>query len=230
MRFTLEPAYILHTKPYRDTSLLVELFTKQHGKMTVLARSARGLRSRFKGCLIPFASLLISASGKTELLQLTSVEANGSSLFLQDKMLFNGLYLNELLMKLLQRHDPFPELFDVYEQALQQLANPQNEVQVILRRFEMTLLKELGFGLQLQQESNGADILPDHHYYYHAEQGLRRCQRSDNLNIFQGSHLIEIAKHNFNSTEILTACRRLMRLAIGNLLGDDQIKTRELFG
>jgi DNA repair protein RecO (recombination protein O) len=230
MRFILEPAYILHTRAYQDTSLLVELFTQNHGKVTVLARSARGNRSRFKGCLVPFSPLLITASGKTDLLHLTSVETNGSAFFLQGKMLFNGLYLNELLMKLLQRLDPFPDLYVAYANALKELRDEREQVQSVLRGFEITLLTQLGYGLQLDKESNGADIQPNVYYYYRFEQGLIPCaQSSTNANVFLGSSLLAIAEQNFTSTEILSAARRLMRLAIGTLLGDYQIKTRELF-
>src|ERR1700722_5915855 len=116
--FILEPAYILHTKNYRETSLIIRFFTRNYGIVHAIARSARGTRSRFRGCLIPFAPLLITGTSKTDLMQLFSAEATGPACFLQGDALFNALYLNELVIRLLPCFDPYPNLFLLYQQAL----------------------------------------------------------------------------------------------------------------
>lgn len=229
MRVILEPAFVLHTRAYRDTSLLVDLFTLNHGKISVVARNARGIRSRFKGSLIPFAPMLITAFGKTELLQLSSIETNGAAFFLNGNMLFNGLYLNELLVRLLQKFDPFPKLFEAYGATLQSFLGAEH-IQANLRRFEMILLTELGYGLSLQQEVNGSKIQSNLNYIYDVNQGFAISNKSvSDHHVFQGEHLLAIAQQKFDTGEILAASRRLMRLAISALLGDYSLKTRELF-
>ncbi len=228
MRIILEPSFVLHTRPYRDTSLLVDLLTLNHGKVSVIARSARGLRSRFKGSLVLFSPLLITASGKSELLQLSEVEISEAAVFLEGNKLFFGLYLNELLVRLLQKYDPYPEIFAAYAATLKQFVNTEN-CQLCLRRFEMLLLSELGYQLPLRQSACGSDIRSQQTYAYQFDQGFVVSQQDKGNHVFQGEHLLAIAKQDFNDNEILGACRRLMRLAIGHLLGDYTLKTRELF-
>lgn len=228
MRIILEPSYVLHTRPYRDTSLLVDLLTVNHGKVSVIARSARGLRSRFKGSLVLFSPLLITASGKSDLLQLSEVEISEAAVFLEGNKLFFGLYLNELLVRLLQKYDPYPEIFNAYAAILKQFVSTEN-CQLCLRRFEMLLLSELGYQLPLHQSACGSEISSQQTYVYQFDQGFVVSPQYKGHNVFQGEHLLAIAKQDFNNNEILTACRRLMRLAIGHLLGDYTLKTRELF-
>src|SRR6185437_10727813 len=114
----LQPAFVLHTRPYRDTSLLLEIFTPDYGRVSTLARGARGLRSRFKGLLQPFVPLLLSWYGKTELMTLSAAESQGKVLDLTGEKLLCGLYLNELLMRLLHRYDAHPQLYIVYQETL----------------------------------------------------------------------------------------------------------------
>lgn len=230
MKVILEPAYVLHAKPYRETSLLLELLTLNHGKISVVARSARGPRSRFKGCLQPFMPLLVTCQGKTELLQLTAVELHGPCHFLQGNMLFNGLYLNELLMRLLHRFDSYPVLFSTYQATLENLSGTPKYSAVILRRFEMKLLSELGYGLQLSKEPGGSPIQAQHHYYFQVEHGFSPSKQTNtHPHVFQGAHLLAMDENNFENTDVLKASRRLMRIALGALLGNYEIKTRELF-
>jgi DNA repair protein RecO (recombination protein O) len=228
MRIILEPSYVLHTRPYRDTSLLVDLLTLNHGKVSVIARSARGLRSRFKGSLVLFSPLLITASGKSELLQLSEVEISEAAVFLEGDKLFFGLYLNELLVRLLQKYDPCPGIFNAYAATLKQFVIAEN-CQLCLRRFEMLLLSELGYQLPLHQAACGSEINSHQTYAYQFNQGFVLSHQHKGVDVFQGEHLLEIANQNFESNEILASCRRLMRLAIGHLLGDYTLKTRELF-
>jgi DNA repair protein RecO (recombination protein O) len=229
LRATLEPAFVLHSKPYRETSLYVHFFTQNYGRVTAIARSARGLRSRFKGCLVPFSRLLIGFNGKADLMQVNTIEPAGTTYFLTGEKLFNGLYLNELLLKLTERIDPYAKLFDCYQTALQQLHDGKLQDQIILRAFEKKLLTELGYGLQLTYEVNGFKVLPDQYYSYQSDRGLESCEqnaRSDH--IFLGKHLLAIENEDFQSPIILKDAKRLLRLAINPLLGQP-LKTRELY-
>ncbi len=230
MKFILEPAYVLHTNHYRETSLIIQFFTMNFGIIHVIARSARGFRSRFKGCLIPFAPLLISGLGRTELLQLTAVETNGAACFLQGHQLFNAIYLNELIVKLLPRFDPYPNLFSLYQETILQLLSFDAHQEKILRCFEKELLAELGYGLQLNKVITGEPVCPDQKYYFYSNKGLVLCQNElAGGFVFKGSHLLAIEKNCYEDVEILRAARNLMRLMIGSLLGKSQVKSRELF-
>src|SRR5262245_46536737 len=129
MRITLQPAFILHARPYRDTSLLVDLLTLNHGRVHAVARSARGMRSRYKGLLQPFVPFLTSWTGKTDLVSLGCIESNGPPYFLEGRSLLSGFYLNELLIRLLHRYDPHPELYKTYQLALTRLQRDHNPQQ-----------------------------------------------------------------------------------------------------
>ena len=134
----LQPCYVLHMRAYRDTSLLLELFSLEHGRISAVARSARGPKSRFKGILQQFVPLLLSWQGRAELMNLSGAEGNGMPHYLTGDALLCGIYLNELLMRLLHRHDAHPGLFTAYQQALVGLQ--QNQQQITLRLFEKRLL------------------------------------------------------------------------------------------
>lgn len=230
MNVDLEPSFVLHASPFRETSVLVHLLTQNYGKVSAVARSARGLRSRFKNCFIPFSPLVVSFRGKGELMQINAAEPQTAAYFLEGKNLFNGLYLNELLMKLLQRLDPYPRLFVIYRDTLEQLQHTNEQPQKVLRVFEKKLLIELGYGLQLSQEATGQQVLPDSLYAYQIDQGVVSCRSHHKGDvIFLGRHLIAIEKNNFESHEVLKEARRLMRLVFNNLLGSYPLKTRELF-
>lgn len=229
MKIDLEPAYVLHAKPYRETSLLADIFTQHHGRITAIARSARGPRSRFKGCLVPFSPLLISCCGRGDLMTITAVEPFGASCFLQGDNLFKGFYLNELVIRLLQRYDPYTQLFSHYQQAITALQTSQQDTQISLRLFEKHLLVELGYGLTLGQDVARNQVQPDSFYYFEANRGLISAPPSENKALFKGSHLLAIANNQFTDERVLMAAKRLMRLALTALLGDAPLKCRAFF-
>lgn len=144
-RVMLEPAFILHRRPYRNTSLILDLFTKYHGRLSVVARSARGLKSRYRGVLQLFTPLLVSFSGKTELKSLGQVELTDTTYALEGQALLCAFYLNELLQRLLLQEDPYPDLFEDYQLNLMILEKKQ-KIQANLRYFEKRLLDQLGYG------------------------------------------------------------------------------------
>ncbi len=230
---SLQPAYILHTRPYRDSSLLIDAFTASQGRISLIAKAARGMRSknsRFKGLLQAFVPLLISWRGKTELLNLLNAEASGfTSSQLTGKFLICGLYLNELLMRLLYRHDPHPSLFLAYQTTLTTLSQNPN---VALRLFEKRLLVELGYALHLNQDSQTREaILPNQHYQFIPSQGLVSCLNNTNqkASIFSGSSLLAIHEEQWTTPDQLLDAKRLFRLALHYLLEGKNIRSRELF-
>lgn len=229
----LEPAYVLHTRAYRDTSLLIDFFTHQHGRIHAVAKGARGARSRYKGLLQPFVPLLISWSGQGELHTLCDAETqNGAYYFPGDKLL-TGLYLNELLVRVLHRHDSHPDLYETYHQTLQKLSLQLSE-QIILRIFEKKLLHELGYALPLTNESRtGIPIESEKYYRYEPGHGfdalINEHYINDNAMIFSGRCLLALQHEEFSEQEILHETKRLMRLALAPLLGAKPIKSRELF-
>ncbi len=230
----LQPAYILHSRPYRDTSSLLELFTYKHGRVSAVARGARGPRSRFKGLLQPFVPLLVSWVGRTELMTLSGAEPHGAPHSLKGDTLLCGLYCNELLMRLLHRYDSHAQLFQAYQQILFALST-KGSPQQALREFEKQLLCELGYALQLDREAHtdiGVD--PESFYYFDPHQGLLSCtstvgQEEQPHRIFSGESLLALHQGQLNQEESLRDAKRLLRIALRQLLGDKPIKSRELF-
>lgn len=229
MRSTLQPAFVLHARPFRDTSLLLDLLTLHHGRIHVLARSARGLRSRFRGMLQPFVPFLASWSGKGELMYLSQVEANGSPYYLSGVALLSGFYLNELLVRLLHREDAHPNIFTNYQNAVMDLAQG-NHPEKILRLFEKKLLNELGYGVQLDRDAHGSTIVEDQAYRFYPERGFVKVVYAEpHQAIFRGKDLLALHQENLQDAENFQASKKLMRLLLTPLLGEKPIKSRELF-
>lgn len=228
----LQPAYILHTRAYRDTSLLLDLFSPEYGRVSAVARGVKSARARFKGLLQPFVPLLVSWVGRTELLTLTGAESHAAPHYLSANSLLCGIYVNELLVRLLHRYDPHPNLYRIYQHTLTQLGQGQT-VQPALRIFEKELLSELGYALQLDRESfSDSAIAPEQFYYFDPKQGLSRCTEhlADNSPyVFSGESLLAFHSNDFLDEKYQRDAKRLLRIALGHLLGDKPINSRELF-
>ena len=228
-RIDLTPAYVLHSRPFRNTSLLVDLFTQQHGLISAVARSARGPKSRYHGQLQLFTPMLASWSGTHELKTLGNIELNGMPIQLNQKPLFCGFYLNELLMRLLHKEDSHPALFDFYHHSLCRLEK-NDSIPVILRLFEKKLLEELGYGLPLKQEAKTREkIQPNCFYQYEHQHGFILCEPGDASIIFSGTDLILIAEEKLDNDTILQTTKRLTRTAIQYLLGNKPLHSRDFF-
>ncbi|MBM70080.1 MAG: DNA repair protein RecO [Haliea sp.] len=232
MRVSLQPAYLLHSRPYRDSSLLLDMFTAEHGRVALIGRGAqRRSRGGSQASLLqPFRPLLVSFSGRAEQKPLLAVEPAGALPALRAERLFSGLYLNELLVRLLQRHDPQPELFALYGNTLGGLAcNPSTEAD--LRRFEFGLLDALGYGFDPAHDGHsGLPVEPGRWYQYQAEFGLVAC--SDAVAAqgtrFAGADLLGIAAGQYDG-EYSMAAKRLLRQALASHLGERPLHSRELF-
>ena len=231
MRVALQPAYVLHSRPYRDSSAILEVFTAEHGRISIIGK---GTRRRSRGgsdaaLLQPFTPLLLSFSGRAELKTLTQVEPAGAPLGLRGDRLYSGLYLNELLVRLLHRHDPHPALFAAYGESLGALATAV-AVDPVLRRFELGLLHDLGYSFPLDTEGQGGESLrEDAWYHYDPELGLVASNGPDPARAaYLGRDLLRAAHGDFEG-DARTAAKRLMREALAVHLGGTPLRSRELF-
>ncbi len=232
MRINLQPAYILHRRPYRDSSMLLEVFTAEQGRISLVARGARRKTRGGSGnaLLQPFIPLLLSFSGRTDLKNLTATEVAGPPLMLRAERMFSGLYMNELLMRLLHRYDAHPQLFAAYARTLDVLAGDL-EIDDVLRRFEFALLAELGYGFELDMDGHsGEAVMPQAWYHYHPDYGLvaRGAGVDPAQPAFKGADLLAIAADNFHGDARQTA-KRLLRLVLAQQLGDAPLRSRDLF-
>lgn len=227
-RIVHQYAFVLHSRPYLNSSLIVELFTQEYGRVSVVARSARGPKSRYRGMLQSFTPLLISWYGRHELKTLGETELAGLPHNLKGDALLCGFYLNELLMRLLHREDPYSQLFEFYESSLRDLSSSM-EIQPVLRRFEKRLLYFLGYGLPLLRDAQSGEFLSaDLFYQYLPDRGFVFCDPIDDGMVFSGKSLIEINLEHFNDPVILRDAKRLMRIILTRHLGDKPLKSREM--
>ena len=232
-RVLLQPAYVLHRRAYRETSFLVDLFTKEYGRVTVIAKGVRKAKAATQGILQPFIALSVSWSGKGELMTLTHVEANGEIKPLRGDCLFAGFYLNELLMSLLEKWGEHTNLYEIYTSTIKALQ--QGELsEKTLRSFEKNLLEELGYGLFPKTDDSLHNMLSaDNYYRFIPEQGFVPSEPAESSiassNIFSGKSLLMIAQENWSSDESLRDAKRLSRLVLTPLLGKRTIHSRRLF-
>ncbi len=230
MRIQQQAGFVLHTRPFRETSLLVEVFTREHGRLAMLAKGARRIKSNIRGILLPFQPLLLSWSGKGELPVATSAELFGRFLRLQGHGRLCGFYLNELVVRLLHRYDAHQSLFDHYQRVIYKLEQPADH-EWMLRLFEKHMLKELGYALVLDQEADtGERVRPESSYHYEPQQGVLRTEpdSSDNT-IVKGATLIALAEEKLTDDYCRQEVKRLMRSVIGYHLGGRVLHSRKLF-
>ena len=229
MAETLVPAYVIHRRDYQNTSLLLELFTPEEGRLPAIAKGAKSGRASRAALLQPFTPLLVSVRGRGEIKQLLKVEPDGRSFALQGERLYCGFYLNELLMRLLERRDPFPILFHRYMETLVRLADSTPADQV-LRDFEIDLLQELGYGLLLDQTADtGEPILPEQRYHYEIEQGPLILSKGTKEQSIDGRTLLCLHNREPLDQQAANEAKRLLRRVLAFYLGDKPLKSRELF-
>lgn len=224
MRIEQQPGYVLHARPYRETSLLLECLTRDQGRLGVIARGTRGEKSRLKRAqLEPFQRLSLGLMLRGELATLVDVETVGITPRPVGSIALAGLYLNELVVRLTERQDPLPPLFDAYAQTLERLAAGES-MSWTLRRFERDLLQWQGYGLQLQFESETDEPLdPQATYRYVAEHGALRCGPRD-VGALRGSDLLALAEDRMPDADGLKALRGLMREMIRFQLGGGELR------
>jgi DNA repair protein RecO (recombination protein O) len=224
-RIQLTPGYILHHRPYRDTSRILEIVTREHGRLTVFARGVRGPKAKLASLLQPFQMLLFSWTGRGEAAQLTGAESAQAAPPLPPACLMAAFYLNELLMKLTTRHDPLPLLFDTYHAALEGLRHGA-PLEPQLRVFEKRLLEALGYGLDLSAEAHtGKRIEPDEYYHFRPEQGLVATV-ADAAGALVGHSVIGLANEHLSGERELEDAKRLLQAALAQCLEGRPLATR----
>ncbi len=228
LRLQDEPAFVLHSYPFRETSLIVEVFSRQHGLLPLVARGARRPRAALRGLLMSFQPLSLSWFGKNELRTLHSAEWQGGQPQLQGTALLCGLYLNELLLNLMARDDPHEQLFEYYQQTLLRLAQSVDHA-ATLRCFEKHLLQELGYALMLEHEADsGAPIDPALSYRYIVERGaLLDTQDQQGLPV-SGKTLLDMSADDYRDAQSARQGKQLMRMLLNHHLGGKLLYTREL--
>ncbi|HET8940480.1 MAG TPA: DNA repair protein RecO [Rudaea sp.] len=230
MRIEQQPGFVLHAREWRETSLLLEVFSRDHGRIGLLARGVRAARSRAPRALLqPLTPLVLSWSGRGELATLSSVESAGMPLACTGETLLCALYLNELLTRMLTRHDPHPNLFSNYVTTLARLAHGEPTAWT-LRRFERDLLAYLGYGLQLETEDdNGTKLDPTGAYAWHFDSGpVRWRTHADGLKV-SGSALLALARDVQPSPQDMATLRRLMRAVIAHHLDGPGLRAWNMF-
>lgn len=228
-----QPAYILHQRPYRDTSQIIELFSRDYGRFSVVSRGSRSARSRTRSILQPFRPLHVSWSGKGEMPSLTGAEPASRKIpQLRGDQLASGFYINELLMRLLHRFDVQDDIYALYEQTLYQLAAGQS-LQHTLRYFEKHLLELLGFALNLSVDADsGEAVEADVEYQYQIEHGPVRLNPLPDTAatlVVSGASLLALDQDALQSEQALKDAKRLMRQVLAFYLDGKPLKSRELF-
>ena len=227
-RAALEPAYVLHQRPFRDSSQILDVFSLNHGRLALVARGSRGGRSRLKGILRPFQPLKLSWTLKSDLGTLTGAETGGPSAPLVGDALLSAYYVNELLLNFLHRHDPQSEIFAFYGNTLDDLAGASNPAPV-LRRFEIELLRLLGYALDLEFEAETGELVDDGtEYEYRIEEGAVRSTGTQGRSTLAGSTLKAIAAGSFDDPDTLRAANRLLRRVVHHHLGGKELKSRKV--
>ena len=229
MRVELNPCYILHNRSYRETSLLLDVFSRGHGRISLVAKGARKQKNDKRALLQPGRKISIAWTMRRELGTLTQVEPCQGRQPYGSGGLMTVFYINELLVKLLHRHESHPELFDAYEEAIGKLSNTSTE-QITLRVFEKRLLEALGYGLVLNSDAEGNAINTDRKYNYLLEQGpvLHASPDGSGMKI-SGQTLRALAEEKLEDDHVLAEAKQLMRMALGNLLGNKPLVSRELY-
>ncbi len=223
-----EPAWVLHHRPFRDTSRILDILSRDHGRLSLVARGSRSAKSRLKGILRPFTPLSISWVSRSELGTLTGAEIVGGSLTLSGDALMSGFYVNELLLKLLHQHDPQPGIFDIYSESIARLAEV-DDVASSLRRFEMQLLRMLGYALNLQHDTESQnELIADRHYEYRPEQGPVPVSGRSGPMVFTGAELQAIGAQEFARRDVLRNAARLLREVIAFHLDGKELKSRKV--
>lgn len=228
-RLEEQAAFVLHSYPYRETSLVLEVLSRQHGRVALVARGARRPRSALRGLLMGFQPLSLSWFGKSELRTLHRAEWQGGQPQLRGKALLCGFYLNELLLNLMVRDDPHEQLFDYYQLTLQRLAHEDDHA-ATLRCFEKHLLQELGYALLLGQEADsGQAINPATVYQYVVERGAVPASVNDSEGLpVLGKTLQDMAADDYRDALSAQQSKQLMRMLLNHHLAGKTLHTREL--
>ncbi|TNE75034.1 MAG: DNA repair protein RecO [Gammaproteobacteria bacterium] len=225
-----EPAYVIHRRAWRETSLMVDVFTLNHGRITVIARGGNTAKSPLKAQLQPFLPLMLDWTGRSELKTLTHTDVRSGPELKRPASLYSGLYLNELLQRVLPAADPHPTLFAAYIDAIAELA-ASTDVEPVLRRFESAFAQAMGFGFAWDVSmDNGQPVLAGQHYCYDPEQGIVSVPGpGTRLKSLPGNALLALAEGDLESESSRKVAKRVMRVLTDYLLQGKPLHSRSLF-
>lgn len=223
-----QPAFVLHSYPYKETSLIVDMFSRDYGRVALVAKGAKRPHSTLRGVLQTFQPLSVSWSGKTEVRTLTGAEWVGGLLPLEKSALLCGFYLNELMVKLLARDDPHPVLFDLYVAALNQLAHDES-APIVLRKFELGLMRETGIAGDLTRCTlTGQSVVPNRLYVVDPERGPRPANPADQWPQVIGATLLDMDREDYSDATTQLQSKFLMRFLLAHHLAGAQLNTRQI--
>lgn len=229
MRVHKEPTFVIHTRPYSETSLYVELFSRHYGRLTVIAKGARRQKSKFRGVLLPFRRLLAGWSGKGEIPVLTQAEPAEPWADMRGQGVLCGFYINELVIRLLHRYDAHPDLFDYYGNTMVRL-QAGGVLEDVLRLFEKRLLRELGYAMNLDFDDNRREIDPFRRYRYIPQVGAVPHDHTRKGGVpVSGAALRALRDEAFTDQRALKECKRLMRAMISHQMENRPLHSRKLF-
>ena len=227
-RVSGQPGFVLHSYPYKETSLIVDVFTRDHGRIGLVAKGAKRPHSKLRGALQTFQPLQMSWSGKAELRTMIDAEWVGGMLPLEKTALLCGFYLNELLVKLLARDDPHPVLFDHYVSTLNQLAH-QESAPIVLRKFERALLRETGVAADLTRCTGTRErVLAAADYVVDPERGPRPLLAADTWPPVSGKTLLDMENEDYADPLTQAQSKQLMRFLLAHHLGGSPLNTRQI--
>jgi len=223
-----QPTWLLHHRPFQDSSRVLDVLSRDHGRLSLVARGSRSAKSKLKGILRPFLPLQLSWIIRSDLGTLTGAEMNGAPISLTGDALLSAYYVNELLLNLLHRHDPQPEIFAAYHATIIEL-NSQENVAPVLRRFEMELLRLLGYALNLDHDTRTGDALdPERQYEYSVERGPTIADGRKGPMIFTGAELTAIGSEALSDEKTLRSAGRLLKQVIAWHLDGKELKSRKV--
>jgi DNA repair protein RecO (recombination protein O) len=227
-RVSEQPAFVLHSYPYKETSLIVDVFSRDHGRIALVAKGAKRPHSKLRGVLQTFQPLSLTWSGKSEVRTLIGAEWIGGLLPLEKSALLCGFYLNELVMKMLARDDPHPALFEHYVRALNELGHDE-PAPIVLRRFELALLRETGVAGDISLDSRTRQrVDADLWYVVDPERGPRPALASDTGPKVTGKTLIDMQAGDYADPSTQTQSKFLMRFLLAHHLGGAPLNTRQI--
>ena len=225
-----ERGFLLHTMPYGETSLIVDLYTRLYGRVKCIAKGYRRPKKRGANrLLIPYVEYSLCWSGRSDLKTLISADILGPPIFLKEEALYFGLYVNELIYRLFLEQDPLEGFYDHYKQFIDALFKGTFH-ESHLRKTEMMLLSELGYGLVLDSEADSGEPLePNGRYLYEPEFGLKKVSHKNAKNVLMGRHILAMPDDDWSNPSVIKTARQILKAAIDFYLGGKQLHSRKLY-
>jgi len=226
-----EPAYLMHQRPFSESSQIINLFSRHFGRVDVIAKGSKRPKSKFKSFLQPFLPILVSWSGRSQLKTLRSIDLNiKQKTTLPNTQLMSAFYLNELILSLLTTTDPYPELFDCYALTIDKLSDIDSS-EAVLRIFEINLLSQIGYAINFQTEAMSSnEIEAEQVYRFVVEQGfIRSNTTTPHHSLIKGSIIKAIEKGDYSTSQILKAAKRITRESIKYHLSGKELNTKKVF-